>query len=154
MGTRNATLVSGNSAAWEQGGRPARFASRLKPRTGCRKTKIDYFFFFAAFFVFAFFFVASSVSLMVPSGGHPLASSHPFMLSGLLGSDSTNPSYTRFSLPCTRSVEAIVDCLPDSDTRNRRHGDRRVSRIEPAQHREEIRRGLFEVTPNRKVERR
>src|SRR5262249_5209112 len=133
MGTRNATLVSGNSAAWEQGGRPTRCASRLKPRTGCRKTKTAYYFFFFAVFLaadFAFFFVAISVSLMVPSGGCPLAGLHPFMSSCLLRSDSTNPSYTIFSLACTRSVEAIVDSLPDSDTRNRRHGDRRVSLIE------------------------
>lgn len=144
----------GISATWEQGGRPARFASRLKPRTGCRKTKIDYFFFFAAFFVFAFFFVAILSLLDGPTDAHPLASSHPNESRRLLGNDSTNLSYTIFSLACTCSFESVVDSLPESDVGNRRHGDRGVSRIERSQHREEIRRRLFEVAANRKVERR
>jgi hypothetical protein len=124
-------------------------------------TKSDvYYFFFAAFFLagfafVAFFFVAILGLLNGPFGWRPLASGSPRSSSRpRYENDSTNPSYTILRGECTCSLEAIVDSLSESGARNRRHGDRLVTLIERSQHGEEIRRGLFEVTANRKVERR
>lgn len=79
MGTMN-TLSLGNSAtAGRMVAHPV--LSRLKPRTGCRMQKSDYFFFaaffFAGFAFVAFFFVAILGLLNGPFGWRPLASSHP-----------------------------------------------------------------------------
>ena len=157
MGTMNTLSLGNSAAAGRMVAHPVH--SRLKPRTGCRMQKSDYFFlaafFFAGFAFVAFFFVAILGLLNGPFGWRPLASSSPSSSSHpRCENDSTNLSYTILRGECTCSLEPIVDSLSDSDARNRRHGDRLMTLIERAQHGEEIRRGLFEVAANRKVERR
>lgn len=159
MGTRNTTLVSGNWAALPKQGTGQGLAAQ------CEELSY-YFFFFAAFAgflaaafagFFAAFLAVAILSLLEWSLGCLLASE--LAPSEVESSPIGNPTqrictYTILSRECSTSSQAIVDCLSESDLWNGRHGDRSVSRVEHAQHREEVRRSLGEVTANRKVERR
>jgi hypothetical protein len=154
--------VSGNSAAVARVvAHPVR--SRLKPRTGCRTRRdSDYYFFFAAFFFAgffaaafdAFFFMAILSLLKWSLGWRPSGQHTHFVARPRTKTIRRISSYTILSRECSTSFEAINDSLSDSSDRNRRHGDRVVSRVERAQHREEVRRRLLDVAANRKVERR